>query len=73
MLKVVSFPDFGCGGILCALLNNQKFNIIQSGNLKYTDNESHNFLKIGSHLTPFDSDKLQYCIKSTFEENYSKL
>ena len=24
MLRVVCFPDFGCGGVLCASLNNEK-------------------------------------------------
>jgi hypothetical protein len=43
MLKIVSFPAYGCGGIICCLLNDEPLNFYDS---KFVKSKSHNYLKL---------------------------
>jgi len=54
MFKVVSFPDFGCGGIICASLNHDNVPILSNGEIP---SKYHNALKIGPSIVGFDKNK----------------
>ena len=54
MLRVVCFPDFGCGGVLCASLNNEKVKMTDEGHMP---SESHDQLKLSSSTMNFNLDR----------------
>lgn len=53
-MKVVSFPDFGCGGIICTLLNKEPLVFYHLG---HVDSLGHFLLKEHSHLTAFNRER----------------
>lgn len=50
-MKIVSFPDFGCGGIICTLLNKEPLVFYHLG---HVESPGHVLLKEHSHRVAFD-------------------
>jgi len=59
-MKIVCFPDFGCGGVLCASLNHEKVSMTSEG---YMPSSSHDALKIGPSVAEFDSKQWDIAVK----------
>jgi hypothetical protein len=59
MVKIVSFPEFGCGGIICAILNDEDLEFYNMQHINGIKNESHSYLK-NKNIDRFN-DKIKDC------------
>jgi hypothetical protein len=67
MFKVVCFPDFGCGGVICASLNFEKTDITDRGHMP---SDSHDILKIGPSVAAFDREKWDVAVGFAQDMHY---
>lgn len=69
MFKVVCFPDYGCGGILCASLNYDNVPILSNGEIP---SEYHEALKFCSSISSFDESEWNAAKSRCIKWDYDK-